>query len=109
MVLSSSNAPGGQLFLLGLAMHGLRCWIACYVFYCTMPLCFFLCFRRARAKDLGSALPKKHVFFSAQRAHWIVADFQKIKKTFRIKAKLFEEIKNIFPAVFFACFFRRAH
>ena len=27
------------------------------------PLCFFLCFRWARALDLGSALPKKHVFF----------------------------------------------
>ena len=35
-----------------------------------------LCFRWARAFDLGSALPKqKHVFFSAQHAHWIVPDF----------------------------------
>ena len=38
----------------------------------------FLCFRWARALDSGSALPnKKHVFFSAQCAHWIVADLKK--------------------------------
>ena len=29
---------------------------------------FFLCLRWARALDLGSALPKKHVFFSAQHS-----------------------------------------
>ena len=33
--------------------------------------------RWARALELGRALPKKHVFLSAQRAQWIVADFQK--------------------------------
>ena len=44
---------------------------------------FVRCFRWARALDLGRALPKKTcVVFSAQDAHWIVADFQKKKKKF---------------------------
>ena len=41
------------------------------------PLCSFLCFRWARALDYGRALLKKTCFFSAQRSHSIVADFQK--------------------------------
>ena len=61
------------------------------------PLCFFLCFRWARALDLGRALPKKHVFFSAQRAYWIVANFWRAtfnfgrKKTFKKKQSHFKK------------------
>ena len=44
---------------------------------------FFFGFRRARALDLGSTLPKEHVFFSVQRAHWIIADSKNDLVNFR--------------------------
>ena len=60
---------------------------------------------------------KNMCFFSAQRAHQIVADFREknsqfreIKKNISKKTSLFRKIKNIFPAMFFfVCFFRRPH
>ena len=47
-----------------------QCWVylnkcsQCYTNYLSVrPLCFFLCFRWARALDLGRALPKKTCVF----------------------------------------------
>ena len=63
--------------------------------------------------DLGSALPKKTCVFSAQPAHWIVADFWEKQlisaiKNIPKKASLFQEIKKHFSTYFFpACFFRQ--
>ena len=73
---------------------------------------FFLCFRWARTLDLGCA---SHVFFSAQRAHKIVADFEKTvnlgdKKNIPKKNKFISRDKKYFSSyVFLACFFRRPH
>ena len=60
------------------------------------PLCFFLCFRWARALDLGRALQKKHVFFTAQQAHFC---------RFSTKNSYFREIQKKNPAMFFFLFF----
>ena len=81
------------------------------------PLCFFLCFRWARALDLGRALPRQKtcVFFCTARAldccrfSEKTVNFGRQKKHFE-KKSLFWEIQNIFPAMSFsACFFRRPH
>ena len=55
---------------------------------------------------------KKHVFFSSQRVHKIVAEFQnktsrfrEVKKKFRKKPSSFREIKYIFRAMFFLLVF----
>ena len=81
--------------------------------WCVRPLCFFsLCFRWARALDLNHALPKKTGFFSAQRAHWILADFWKKhwilvdKKTFWKKNKfILRNKKNFFSSYIFLLVF----
>ena len=80
------------------------------------PLCFFLCFRWARALDLGRALPKKtFVFFCSARALHCCRFPKKTQLILRYKkhfekTSLFQEIKNIFPAMFLFClFFRRPH
>ena len=84
---------GGQLFsniadwceqTLLLALHGSIMWLR--------PLFFLLCFRWAGALDLVSALQKKHVFFSAQRAHWIVADLRKNNYFREIKKHLKKQV-----------------
>ena len=48
----------------------------CSITHDFRPLRFFLCFRWARALDLGRVLPK-NIFSPVQRAHWIVADYRK--------------------------------
>ena len=57
-------------------------------------------------------ITKKTCVFSAQRAHWIVADFRKKTVNFGRKKKHCEknkfisgDKKNIFPAMFFCLFF----
>ena len=52
------------------------------------------------------------VFFTAQRAHWIFADFWEknssfweIKKNISPKTSLFQEMNNIFPAMVFCLYF----
>ena len=68
------------------------------------PLCFFLCFRWARALDLGRAfLPSARI-----RLLPIFGKKQLIsgdKKIFSIKTSSFREIKSIFPAMFFLLVF----
>ena len=68
------------------------------------PLCFFLCFRWTL--DLGRTLPKSVFFLPSARIRLlpiskkiqlISGDKQNIPK----KASLFQEIKNIFSAMFF--------
>ena len=57
------------------------------------PLCYFVLVLDDRA-HYSRALPKNLCFFSAQRAHWIVADFGNNSS--------FQEIKkHIYPAMFF--------
>ena len=81
--------------------------------YLLWPLCFFLCLRWARALDLCRALPKKHQFFSAHHAHWIVADFRKkhlisgcyYKANIRKKQVHFRRKKIISSYVFLLVFF----
>ena len=85
-------------------------WIA-YFFQCKATMFFFLCFRWARALDLGRALPKKHVFFQPRARIRLLPISGKKQSISRGKKKLpkktnsFREIKNISSYVFFACFF----
>ena len=83
-----------------------RLFITCDYKLALRPLCFFLCFR------FRPRITKKHVFFCPAGA-LDCCRFQSIlgdKKNIPKKTRSFQEIKNIFPAMFFLLvFFRRPH
>ena len=90
------------------SLMGLSVTLTClghYVFFSVLD-------ERAHWIQAAQYHKKEHVFFSAQRAHYIVAAFRKKqsisgdKKNIPKKTISFREIKNIFQAMFFfSCFF----